>query len=201
MGRQKRLGKLGWRWRRNPLRRRSDRVEAWLGVVVVVLFCAVPVLGWWAGASVDRALMRVVRAQRAERTLVPAVVLDPPDRSRRAVADKVGTADPRGDLLRWTAADRSVHTATVPGSLEVWHKGRLSLWTDRLGELAPPPLDRATAETHATLAGIAAAGTAGGVLVIARQVAMWRLMRRRLSGWERDWARVGQDWGRAGAGG
>jgi hypothetical protein len=200
--RRKRLSRLGWRWRRNPLRRRSDLVEAWLGLATAVLLCATPVLGWWAGHSVDRALQRVVRAEQGQRKLVPAKVLNPP-KTAPAVADKIGTADPRrGDLLRWTSYDgRSVYTATVPGDIEVWQRGRIRLWTDRAGELVAPPLDSATAATHAVLAGTAMGSAAAGFLLITRQLLMWRLMSRRLDGWEREWARVGQDWGRAGAGG
>jgi hypothetical protein len=51
------------------------------------------------------------------------------------------------------------------------------------------------------LAGTAVASAAAGLLVISRQLLMWRLMARRMDSWEREWARVGQDWGRAGAGG
>lgn len=202
MSRRHGLKRFGWRWRRNPLRRRSDVVEASLGVLTVVLLCAVPLLGWWAGHSVDGALQRVVRTEHAQRHLVRATVLDPP-RTPPAVADKVGTADPRrGDLLRWTSPDRrSVITRTVPGEIEVWQTGNVSLWTDDSGELTAPPLDEATAATHAVLAGFAAGSAAAGLLLIARQLLMWRLMERRLVGWEREWARVGQDWGRAGADG
>lgn len=209
MGRRKRLRKLGWRWRRNPLRRRTDLAEAWLGVVTVLLFCTVPAVGWWAGHSVNHTLQRVVRTQRADRTLVTATVVPKGQRSRTTPSAAAGTtatttkaADPRrGDILRWTAPDHSVHTATVSVDLEVWHSGAIRLWTDRTGNLVPPPLDAATAATHSALAGIAAATSAGGALVIANRVLMWRMMRRRLDTWEREWARVGQDWGHAGAGG
>ncbi|HEY5837125.1 hypothetical protein [Streptomyces sp.] len=205
MVRRKRVGKLGWRWRRNPLRRRTDVVEAWLGVVTAVLFCTVPLLGWWAGHSVDRNLQRVVRTQRAERTLVTATALPAarkPATGASSVAAEGRNSDPRrGDRLRWTAPDRSVHTATVPVDLEVWHKSKILLWTDHTGELVTPPLDSTTATTHSVLAGTAAAAAAGGLLLISRQIFLWRLMVRRLDSWEREWARVGQDWGRMGAGG
>ncbi|MEW2522561.1 Rv1733c family protein [Actinacidiphila alni] len=201
-GRAERLGRYGWRWRRNPLRRRSDLVEAWLGLFTAVLLCATPLLGWWAGHSVDRALQRVVRTENAQRKLVRAEVLDPPEGGVK-VADKVGTADPRrGDLLRWTSRDhKSVYTAPVSPDIEVWRDGRIWLWADRAGELVPPPLDAATATTHAVLAGTTAGSASAGFVFLTRQLLMWRLMRRRLAGWEKDWARVGQDWGRAGAGG
>lgn len=213
MARPKRLTKRGWRWRRNPLRRRSDIVEAWLGVFTALMLCTVPLIGWWAGQSVDRALQRVARTQRAERTLVPAAVVESPAKSGAAEAPGASKAaaamaaagadtDPRhGDVLRWIAPDRSTHTATVPVGLEVWHGDRLLLWTDKAGGLVPPPLDRATASTHAVLAGVATGSAAAGVMLMSRQVLVWRLMRRRMDSWEREWARVGQDWGRAGTGG
>jgi hypothetical protein len=208
------LKKLGWQWRRNGLRRRSDTVEAWLGLLTALLFCLVPVFGWWSGQSVDRVLQRVVRVQRSERFLVTATAGPSgraadgpaPASSAAASASQGVTAQQEqsvahGDLLRWTAPDHSVHTTTVSADLEVWQRGGILLWTDRAGHLVPPPLDSATATTHSVLAGAAAAGSAGGLLLITRQVLMWRLMRRRLMSWEREWARVGQDWGRAGADG
>jgi hypothetical protein len=198
--RRRRVGKLGWRWRRNPLRRRTDVVEAWLGLLTALMFfCLVPLVGWWAGHSVDRALQRVVRTQRAERTLVPAQVAPVVPAAHGAAA---ADTDPRHkQRLRWTAPDHSVHTDSVPVDLEVWQGGKILLWTDHKGALVPPPLDTTTASTHSVLAGTAAATSAGGLLLISRQVLLWRLMRRRLDSWEREWARVGQDWGRTGAGG
>lgn len=211
MVRRRKSARFGWRWRRNALRRRSDVVEAWLGVVTVLLFCAAPLAGWWAGQSVDRALQRVARVQRAERSLVPAgVVRDSaaPGGSRGAAAgsdaaEAAEAAAGRGgeQKLRWTAPDRSAHTAEVPVSLEVWRGDRLLLWTDRRGELVPPPLDDATAATHAALAGVSTGFAAAGAVLMSRQLVMWRLMRRRMDCWEREWARAGQDWGRAGTGG
>jgi hypothetical protein len=199
MGRGRRLRRFGWRWRRNPLRRRTDVVEACIGLLTAMLFCVLPLLGWWSGQSVDRALQRVARSQRAERTLVTAEVA--PSGGSAGSAAAAGFDPRHGDRLRWTAPDHSVHTAKVSADLEVWNSGRILLWTDHRGTLVPPPLDSTTATTHSVLAGTAVATAAGGLLLISRKVLGWRLMRRRLDTWEREWARVGQDWGRAGAGG
>lgn len=209
MARRKRLTKRWWRWRRNPLRRRSDVVEAWLGVFTALLLCTVPLVGWWAGQSVDRSLQQVVRTQRAERSLVPATVVRSPagpsattaPGAPRATAAIAGVDPRHGDELHWIAPDHSSHGGKVPVGLEVWHGDQMLLWTDRAGVLVPPPMDNATASTHAVLAGVATGSAAGGLVVIWRQLLMWRLMRRRMDSWEREWARVGQDWGRAGAGG
>ncbi|SEG90093.1 hypothetical protein SAMN05216223_12178 [Actinacidiphila yanglinensis] len=189
---RKRLTRRGWRWRRNPLRRRTDVVESWLALVTAALFCALPLLGWWAERSVDRTLRHEVATEHAQRTLVSATLAHPKDS---------GSATRPAEVLRWTAPDHSVHTATVSSDLEVWQRGRISLWTDHKGTLVPPPLDTVTATTHAVLAGVAVGSAAAGLLVISRQLLMWRLMLRRMDSWEREWARVDQDWGRAGAGG
>ncbi|MFG1810754.1 hypothetical protein [Streptomyces sp. NPDC049040] len=209
MARPKRLTKSWWRWRRNPLRRRSDVVEAWLGAVTALLLCTAPLIGWWAGQSVDRTLHRVARDQRAQRSLVPAAVVESPAApgttaapgAAKAAAATAGTDPRHGDMLHWIAPDRSPHTAKVPAGLEVWRGDSLLLWTDRTGVLVPPPLDDTTASTHAVLAGVAAGSAAGGALLMSRQLLVWRLMRRRMDSWEREWAAVGQDWGRAGADG
>ena len=205
MRRRKRLTRLGWRWRRNLLRRRTDVIESVLVLVTAVLFCAVPAVGWWAGQSVDRGLQRVVRTQTASRSLVTATV-EPGKPAKSGLTNSSSgitksSALEHSDVLRWTAPDHSVHTATVSADLEVLHEGKVLLWTDRRGGLVTPPLDRATATTHAVLAGMAAASAAGGLLLITRQLLMWRLMLRRMASWEREWNRCGQDWGRTGAGG
>jgi hypothetical protein len=207
VARRSRTARFGWRWRRNPLRRRSDVVEAWLGLVTVLLLCAVPLVGWWAGQSVDRALTRVARIQRAERSLVPATAVPAsaaPGASTAPGARRAVGRDPdpaREEVLRWTAPDGTARSGKVPQGLEVWRGKRLLLWTDRGGELVAPPLDRATATAHAALAGVSAAVVAAGTVLMARQLLLWRLMQRRMDSWDRAWARFGQDWGRAGAGG
>ncbi|MFI0896138.1 hypothetical protein [Streptomyces sp. NPDC020983] len=207
MARRSRSTRFGWRWRRNPLRRRSDVVEAWLGLVTVVLFCTVPLAGWWAGQSVDRALTRVARVQRAERSLVAAASVPAsaaPGATTAPGAERTAgrVVDPVGEeVLRWTAPDGTAHTAKVPLGLEVWRGRRLLLWTDHRGALVAPPLDRATVRAHAALAGMTAAGVAAGTLLLTRQLLLWRLTRRRMDSWDRAWARFDQDWGRAGAGG
>ncbi|WP_435134500.1 Rv1733c family protein [Actinacidiphila sp. bgisy144] len=182
----------GWRWRRNPLRRRTDVVETWLALFFAVALCATPLLGWWADRSVGRVLSHEVATEHAERTLVTATL----------ARDKASGSKTRPtEQLRWTGPDGSTRTATVSSDVEVLQQGRIKVWTDRAGRLAPPPLDSATAGTHAVLAGVAAGSAAAGLLVLSRQLLMWRLMLRRLESWAREWARVGQDWGRAGAGG
>ncbi|MFC5034378.1 hypothetical protein C8250_009740 [Streptomyces sp. So13.3] len=193
-----------WRWRRNPLRRASDLAEAWIGLVTVVLvLCAVPAAGWFTGQAANRALQRTVRHQLAERALVPAALVTAAPRSAAGTDAEAGQARQtrRPAVLTWAAPDGSARSGTVRVENQEQVDGRLHIWTDRGGRPVDPPLDRATARAHAALAGLGGAALAGALLLGIRQLLLWRLMRRRLLEWEREWTRAGQDWGRAGAGG
>lgn len=207
MRRRERPTRFGWRWRRNKLRRPVDVVESWLVLLSLGLLCLTPLLGWWAGMSVDRGLQRMAREERADRTLVTATVA--PGSSEQGGHSGGGDED----VLRWTSPGGHVHSTPVPSDLRTWDQDKargegqdkgqdkVKVWIDAKGELVPAPLDPSTVSTHAALAGIAAASGGAGLVLISRQLVMWRLMRRRIASWEREWARIGQYWGRMGAGG
>jgi hypothetical protein len=193
-----------WRWRHNPLRRRSDVVEAWAGLATVVMASVgAPLAGLAAGQSVDTTLRRAVAAQRAERHEVratvlsvsdaPATVVDPDDTNTRGTSHTA--------RISWRTADGTLHKASVIMIGRHPAGSTLPLWTDRRGRPAQPPLDTTTATTNAVAAGLGAAATVIAFLLSVRQLLSWRILRRRLADWEREWSRVGQDWGRAGAGG
>ncbi|MET9934387.1 hypothetical protein [Streptomyces sp. NPDC006324] len=120
-----------WRWRRNPLRRTTDLVEAWIALVAVVLLCvAAPLAGLRTGTSADETLRRAVRVQQERRTPTTARVV----RSADAPASGPRTAESGGEerlrrsvVARWTAPDgtdisrvpagcrRGVRRGTTPG--------------------------------------------------------------------------------------
>jgi hypothetical protein len=69
----------GWRWRRNPLRRRSDVVEAWTALAVaVLLLVGAPLAGALAGLWAHRTAQAVAEERRAERHQVHAEVVGRP---------------------------------------------------------------------------------------------------------------------------
>jgi hypothetical protein len=75
-----------------------------------------------------------------------------------------------------------------------------TLWTDRAGRIVNRPLDAATVQVHAALAGFGAALASAGLIECVRRLVVWRLMRRRFERLDRAWAKAGPDWGRMGAG-
>ncbi|WP_328680798.1 hypothetical protein OG905_35320 [Streptomyces sp. NBC_00322] len=194
-----------WRWRRNPLRRATDLIEAWLALVAAVLLVtAAPAVGWLGGSLTDDSLRQSVRIQRQQRHPVTATVLRPAEEPRPAAYDPEGAAareKRRPVVAKWTAVDGSRHTGTVSTVLRTARAGdTFTIWTGRTGRIVGRPMDAATARVHAVLAGIAAAVSAGGLVECARRLVMWRLVRRRHARLDRAWAAAGPDWGRTGAG-
>ncbi|MFJ5533083.1 hypothetical protein [Streptomyces sp. NPDC093261] len=185
----------GWRWRRNPLRRRSDVVEAWTSLLLAVLLCVgAPLVGtavgWWAYGDA-RATQT---AQRAERHQVPAVLVqDAP-----AVApSSQGVRQPLYRVpVRWTEPGKGTRTtfAQVPaGSLR---GERVRVWLDAKDHgVGPPPSDAAVWQHGLTAAVWAACGVAGAVF-LGRAVIGRISERHRMAEWEAEWARTGPDWGR-----
>ncbi|MEU3661863.1 hypothetical protein AB0E77_19235 [Streptomyces sp. NPDC032940] len=193
-----------WRWRRNPLRRTTDLVEAWVALtgLLLIVFVA-PLAGTLVGGAAQDTLQRSVRAQHESRHQVTAFVVRELRRSPFDVdPEGVSAGDLRSRVLaRWEAADGSEQRGTVLAGLQNPHPGdHFRIWTDGQGRVVPRPLDSATATTHAALAGVGAALATALLVEAGRRIVVWRMVRRRYDRWERDWERAGPDWGRTGAG-
>ncbi|MGW1028412.1 Rv1733c family protein [Streptomyces sp. NPDC002577] len=193
-----------WRWRHNPLRRRTDLVEAWVALAAAVLITvAVPVIGVVTGDLSRRALLQSVQEQQLERHRISATVV-------KKVAQPPFDPDPetaqgRGYQSRviadWTAPDGTAHHGTVLADLKEPHVGdRFPLWTDVHGAVVGRPLDTATATTHGVLAGFGAAAAAAGLVEGTRRLIVWRMVLRRYARWDKAWEKTGPDWGRTGTG-
>ena len=67
-----------WRWRSNPLCRRTDLVEGWIALAALLLITVgAPLIGMLSATLCHDALLHTVHRQRAERTTVTALVLRP----------------------------------------------------------------------------------------------------------------------------
>lgn len=198
------LGGL-WRWRHNPLRRRTDLAEAWLALTAMVLILAVaPLVGAVVGAAAQSTLQESVRDQRAARQEVAATVVkkasrnglldpDPESASGRDTHSRV--------VANWTAPDGTAQHGTVTAAIKSPVPGdHFTIWTDLHGRIVGRPLDSATATTHAVLAGFGAAVIAVGLVEGGRRLIVWRMVLRRYARWDRAWDKAGPDWGRTGAG-
>ncbi len=193
-----------WRWRRNPLRRTTDLVEAWLALAAVTLILvAAPLIGAVVGSAAQDALQRSVREQRQARHEVSATVVKRVDSPPFDPDPETSTARDRHSrvVADWTAPEGTRRHGTVPTSLKNPRPGdHFTVWTDRQGRIADRPLDPATAAAHAVLAGFGAAALAAGAVEGVRRLIVWLMVRRRYARWDQPWDKAGPDWGRTGTG-
>lgn len=192
-----------WRWRHNPLCRRTDLAEAWTALAALLLMAlAAPLIGRLVGGAAQDALQQSVRAQHKARHLVTATVV-------RALDPSPPDADPelpRGGepysrvVAHWTAQDGTARNGTVTARLKNPRPGdRFRIWTDRQGRTVARPMGTATATTHAVLAGIGAALMAAGLIEGGRRLIVRQMVRGRYARLDKAWERAGPDWGRTGA--
>ncbi|MGW0842258.1 Rv1733c family protein [Streptomyces sp. NPDC002787] len=185
---------FGWRWRSNPLRRRSDVVEAWTVLLVVfLLVVAAPAAGLAVGRWAHGDARAHAAAERAALDLVGAVVVeDAPD----AVPTVHGDKQPLHWVqARWTEPDGGSRTgeARVPAGTE--RGDRADVWLDSAGRsVQAPPTDTAVWQ-HALAMGTCATGGVVGLVLLGHFAVRRVATRHRLAEWEREWARTGPDWG------
>jgi hypothetical protein len=180
---------------RNPLRRRSDVIEAWLLPVVIIAFLALgPIAGATAGLTARADNAAAHRAQqtwhRADAVLLQAAP-GPPMSDGGANTWLVWTP------ARWTSGGRQ-RLGEVPAAAGTRAGRTVPVWLDRAGNVQSPPRTAAQDRHHVmvvvSLAVAALAVLLAGLALLAR----WLLNWRRLAAWEAAWRSVGPQWsGRA----
>ncbi|WP_238431432.1 hypothetical protein [Streptomyces cavernae] len=190
---KRRLAALGlWRWRRSPLRRRSDLVEAWVLLLAWVLAVLGGVLaGLLTAVAADRSFDR----QRAERQEVAATVVKGPKEIGSEASDRMVADDRVWATVRWTGRDGAVHTASTQVAADTTVGTRISLWVDG-DSPATQPLQPGEALLEASLLGGLAAVATGGLVWAGASGARGCLERRRMTQWDEDWQRMDTRWGR-----
>ncbi|MFG3661045.1 hypothetical protein [Streptomyces sp. NPDC047706] len=179
----------------NPLRRRSDVVEAWTAVAVaVLLFLGAPLAGalsgWWAHGEARR----TAAAQWEDRRHVRAEIVGRTPDTLPAVQG--GREYTYRATVRWTEPGEGDRTATARVPAGKRSGETVDVWFDRRGRsVAPPPSDTMVWQHSLTLGVCATAGTAA--LVLLGNAAVRRVANRhRMAEWERDWARTEPEWTR-----
>ncbi|MGW7529198.1 Rv1733c family protein [Streptomyces sp. NPDC054783] len=179
-----------WRWRRNPLRRRSDLVEGW---VVLAAWLLVLVGGGLAGVVAAQVTDSAFAARAARAHAVSAVLTD--DAPKTPVTAG-GYDDGRvSAAVRWTDPDGSVHTGRTqiyPGAPA---GTPVAVWADRAGHLVSAPVTGEAATVQAALTGALVAVPAGAAVWTVGWVVRSRLVRRRMAEWDEEWKQIGPEWG------
>ncbi|WP_318205305.1 hypothetical protein [Streptomyces sp. SCL15-4] len=179
-----------WRWRRNPLKRHSDVVEAWIVLAGWLLVLAAGIV---AGLAAAHTSASAFAARQARSHPVSAVLTD-------GTAGMAAAASGYGDgrvwaTVRWTDADGSVRTdraEVVPGAPA---GSRVTVWTDRAGRVVPAPVTGTAADVQAALTGVLVAPGAGALAWGGLRLVRGRLIRRRMAEWDEEWRQTGPRWG------
>ncbi|AWW41090.1 membrane protein [Streptomyces sp. AS58] len=187
----------GWRWRRNPLRRRSDVVEAWTVLAVaLLLFLGAPLAGaaaaWWAHDEAQT----TAAAQRADRRHVRAEVVGPSTGDLTALQG--GREYTYRATVKWTDPGDGPRTATARVPTGTRPGEAVDVWFDSRGRNVPPPPDGTVVWQHTLSIGTCAAGGAAVAVFLGHAAVRRGANRHRMAEWERDWARTEPEWTRRG---
>jgi len=188
--RSSRLRRLvrGWRPDRNPLRRRSDRVETVIVGLLFAFFLVGAPLAWhFAGSWAYPAYAREAKAERALIHQVPATLLK--------TAPGWSASNPGADVdVRWQAPDGQLRTAPVFIPDGAAAGTTVMVWINRDGQLTDPPLQQAQVASRVQLARVLAVITLAVTVLVTGALTHKLMVRRRLAAWEADWLAKGPDW-------
>lgn len=182
----------GWRWRRSPLRRRSDVVEAWtLLVVAVLVLVGAPLAGAAAARWAHGEARSVSMEQRAERHRVRAEVVGKRDSLPSVQA---GGQHAYRVTVRWTEPGVGTRTATARVPADTRQGEAVDVWFDDQGRSVTPPVDESAVRQHTLTVGTCAAGGAVLVVLFGHSLVRRVALRRRMAEWDRAWARAEPEW-------
>jgi hypothetical protein len=176
---------------RNELRRRSDRIEAWFVLGLMITFvplAAVAAIGAARAVQADgtRELGTDLRLTQATAVLVRD-------------APPVNTIAPVSILLqvpaRWTTGG-VLHTGAVPAVPGTQAGTSIRIWIDAAGKVQRPPLTSGQLSARVVLAAVGAPLAVAIGMLLAWGVLRWLLDRRRLAAWGQSWSMVGPSWTR-----
>jgi hypothetical protein len=184
-------------WRRAPLRRGSDTIQAWLTLAVILAsFLAAPWIAWWTASTTYGTEQRASEWAAGHSHAVTAILVRDATTARPTAGDPE-LPGPQHVLVpaRWTGPDGVVRSGSVPVAVGTRAGSTVDVWIDEHGALTTPPR-RHNPALNATVAATVAASVAIVLLAGVRLAVVWSLDRRRLRSWEAEWQIVGPRWSR-----
>ena len=196
---ERRLARLA-RWLgfdRNPLRRGTDRIEAALRLVMLILLAtAVPTAAVLVGQQADHMALNQAHAQQAADHLVNAVLLKQAPAS--GIPDPYTSVQYAWVLARWQPPGLPPRTGEVLAPAGARKGSTVRTWIAPSGAVTAPPLSHRDIAGDVCIAVVATCLVSWLVLLAAGALARRALDRRRLNAWEAEWRASGPLWsGRA----
>lgn len=183
----------GLRPDRNPLRRRTDRVEAYLLAGLFVAAAAgAPLAAQAASRAAYAGALRVQQEQQATRRQVPAVLTQAAGKSvyGYTLSAEVPTPASWKSVTGKHGSGEVLAPAGLPKGVTV------TVWTDPNGDLASPPITAAQVAGQGDAGAIGAGAAIVVVFLSGAGVIRYALCRRRMAAWEADWLLTAPTWNR-----
>lgn len=179
----------GHRPDRNPLRRRTDRVESAILAVLIAGFCVgAPLLGYAAVAVTHSATLLELQAQHASSHQVRATLLD----AAVSIDSYPVITGPEADAS-WMAPDGKTVQGVVPTAVDAQAGRTVLIWTDRSGHLVTP-LQSDMIGARESIAALGAVASLGAIVLLTGLLARWALNRRQLTAWDVGWLATEPRW-------
>jgi hypothetical protein len=178
---------------RNPLRRRTDRIEAVIRLAILVMFLtAVPAATLAAGREADHLALRQAHAQQAADHKVTAVLLQ--------AAPTTGVPDPYTSvqltlvLARWQPPGQPSRTGQVLAPAGARAGSTVTVWIDGSGAVTGPPPDHRMIAGDVCIAALVTCLVTSLLVLGSSTLARQALDRRRLRAWDAEWRVTGPRW-------
>jgi hypothetical protein len=178
---------------RNPLRRRTDRIEAAIRLVtLILLLVAVPILTVVAGRQADHLALRQAHAQQVADHEVTAVLLEqaPPT----GVPDPYTSVQMTLVLARWQPPGQPARSGEVLAQAGARAGSTVTIWVDASGAVTSPPPDHRVIAGNVCIAAVVTCLVTGLLVLGANALARRVLDRRRLRAWDAEWRATGPLW-------
>lgn len=169
-------------------RRATDLVEdvvVWVLLSALLLFVVVALI---AGVAAHARVNDRIRTLSADRTMVPATVLEQPSPIPLDPGSRIGVE------AQWVGPDGVRRTGIVPVTAATPAGSEVKVWLDRSGAAVEPPPAAADAVVAGIFTGIAVLAVGASLLGV-----VWLLVRRGIDvlnsrRWAREWAEIGPEW-------
>ncbi|MER6138508.1 hypothetical protein ABT174_00405 [Streptomyces sparsogenes] len=183
-----------WRWRHNPLYRRTDRLQ---GRIALAMLLLVPILGLGAMFAIGDAAHRHYRAaaehQRQTLRLTTAVLThDAPDHPEPGSAEARENRYPA--TVRYTDPDGRIRTAETDVLPGLGAGSSVEVWVDADGAIAEPPMSAEQIRSRTMGWGLVAFLTVTLAGAAAYRGVAAFLRRRNLAQWDDKWAETAPRW-------
>ena len=178
---------------RNPLRRKLDRVEAFIfGGLIVAAAAGAPVAAITVGHWAHMAAARAAQQERESSFQTQAVLLANPTATMSGyTVTAAGSA-----LAQWATPAGTSRDGVIPVPADSAKGSTLQIWTTAAGNVTSPPLSPSQVASQGSFAATFAAVCTVVACLVAALATRLVANRRRMAAWAADWALKAPVWTR-----